>query len=337
MNRAVLFGLLCLLAGVLPRSAFAADPSAIFSQNQGALVFVKVTATRADNSQASETGTGFVVSDAGFILTNNHLFSVLHPGDTALVVFGSMGSRYRPVEELDVIERNPQLDLALLRFKDTSRKRQPVMLGEPEKVLPGHSLYLMGFPEGLDASIATGNLSGLAGPGGTWQTTLPANRGNSGGPVFDADGRVIAVLQADLGPKVSGISFVVPINLARSILLMVPGTSALPSSDVRSVERTTAQRSCRIPENGVERYATEVNLPTTSPERSGGGSQPEWCNTAISLLRAQIPQGEFSVIDSSERSRSGCAPFNCPLYTYSCTVHVKSNPIYAEKISPSCP
>ena len=230
--------LLYFIISCVGEGALAKDPALIFSQNQDALVFIKVTSTRSDTTQASESGTGFIVSETGYIFTNNHLFDVLHAGDTDLIVTAAVGSRYRTLEQLDVIERNPQLDLALLRFKDVSRKRQRVIFGAPENVVPGNLLYLMGFPEGFDAAIAGGNLSSLGGPSGTWQTTLPANRGNSGGPVFDVDGRVVSIVRADLGPGVSGISFVIPINLARSLLGMVPGIATPPPPDIKTADRT---------------------------------------------------------------------------------------------------
>ncbi len=94
---------------------------------------------------------------------------------------------------------------------------------------------------------------------------------------------------------------------------------------------------CRIPANGVESFRRELDVSRQSSEMSGGHSQPEWCTNLIAILRGEFPGGEFSAISSSERSRSGCAPFNCPLYTYSCTVHVKADPIYKEAASPDCP
>lgn len=96
------------------------------------------------------------------------------------------------------------------------------------------------------------------------------------------------------------------------------------------------QKSCRDPSNGIERYNREFDVQRNSPEMSGGHSQPEWCNTMTANLRGEHPLGVFSVLNSSESSRSGCAPFNCPLYTYSCTIHVKTDPIYFDKVSPAC-
>jgi hypothetical protein len=97
------------------------------------------------------------------------------------------------------------------------------------------------------------------------------------------------------------------------------------------------QRECRIPSNGIERYQIDVNVPGNSPEMSGGHTQDEWCNTFKTQLSAQHKGGLFTVIDKSESTRSGCSPLNCTLYTYHCTVNVKSDPIYAYKKSPECP
>jgi hypothetical protein len=95
---------------------------------------------------------------------------------------------------------------------------------------------------------------------------------------------------------------------------------------------------CRIPENGVERFGREFDVSQRSSEMSGGHSQPEWCSSLIAILRGQnVPGSEFTAVGSSESSRSGCAPFNCPLYTYTCTVHVKTDPAYREAASPNCP
>lgn len=97
------------------------------------------------------------------------------------------------------------------------------------------------------------------------------------------------------------------------------------------------QRSCRIPSNGIESYRREFEVRRTSPEMSGGHSQLEWCSDLTATLRGEQPGAAFTVVGRSESSRSGCAPFNCPLYTYSCTLHVKADPIYLEKKSPDCP
>ena len=87
---------------------------------------------------------------------------------------------------------------------------------------------------------------------------------------------------------------------------------------VAQVTTLIEQRACTV----TVAPARSFDVTRTSPEMSGGHTQPEWCSQVIGQLRGEYSAGTFSVLSSSETSRSGCAPFNCPLYTYHCTVHV---------------
>lgn len=98
-----------------------------------------------------------------------------------------------------------------------------------------------------------------------------------------------------------------------------------------------APRSCQIRQNGVDHYTRSFTTTGSSPEMSGGHSPAEWCNTMIGNLRGQHPDGRFTAVGSSESSRSGCAPFNCPLYTYQCSVSVDTEPVFKEATSSLCP
>ena len=100
---------------------------------------------------------------------------------------------------------------------------------------------------------------------------------------------------------------------------------------------TQPPRKCRIRQNGIERYTRQFLVTQSSPEMSGGHSPGEWCNTMIGGLRGQHPDGNFTAVSTSESSRSGCPPFNCPLYRYQCTVSVETDAIYKEEASPLCP
>ena len=96
-------------------------------------------------------------------------------------------------------------------------------------------------------------------------------------------------------------------------------------------------RSCRIPQNGVEKYRTSTVISQQSPEMGGGHNQPEWCSTLVAILRGQYPSGEFTPVSSSEMTRNHCSPFNCPQYIYMCTVRVDVDPVYKLAQSPNCP
>jgi hypothetical protein len=69
----------------------------------------------------------------------------------------------------------------------------------------------------------------------------------------------------------------------------------------------------------------------------GGGYDPNrWCQDYLSILSGQFPDGRFTIISSSERSESKCAPFNCPQYNYACRVRIEADPIFVDMAS-DCP
>jgi hypothetical protein len=119
------------------------------------------------------------------------------------------------------------------------------------------------------------------------------------------------------------------------LLLMEIGAIAISGAAI--MPPAVAQGICRTENNGVERWGREFNTARTSPEMGGGHTQQEWCDTVINIVRGENPKSEITIGGSSETSQNHCAPFNCPQYQYTCTVHVKTDPIYYLKISPECP
>lgn len=95
-------------------------------------------------------------------------------------------------------------------------------------------------------------------------------------------------------------------------------------------------RLCRDRSHGVERYGREFDDYRESGWRGGGYDPDRWCNDVIAILRGQHPEGEFAVVSKGERSESKCSAFNCPQYNYHCTVRVKTDPIYNERVSAAC-
>jgi len=77
----------------------------------------------------------------------------------------------------------------------------------------------------------------------------------------------------------------------------------------------------------VEGYAREFDVTRESPEMGGGHNQSEWCDTLKATLRGEHPGAQFAVVRSGEHTNNHCAPLNCPQYTYTCTIHVKADPI----------
>jgi hypothetical protein len=74
-------------------------------------------------------------------------------------------------------------------------------------------------------------------------------------------------------------------------------------------------------------FGRELDVVKQSPEMGGGHNQGEWCATAITSLRGEHPNAQFSITGMSETSRNHCPPFNCPQYTYICSIRIKADPI----------
>ena len=170
------------------------------------------------------TGTGFVIDDAGHILTNYHVVA-----DATSVSVGFDDNR---VVDARVLGTDATNDLALLQVERDGLKLAPLQLGDSTTMQVGDPVLAIGNPFGLDRTLTTGVVSALqrqiTAPNGftiqhVIQTDAPINPGNSGGPLLDAAGRVIGInSQIITGGSGSngnvGIGFAVPINTAKKLL-----------------------------------------------------------------------------------------------------------------------
>ncbi len=141
-------------------------------------------------------GSGFVISQDGFIVTNNH---VIAGADEILVEFYEGGEL--PAE---VIGTDPNTDLALLKV-ESDEPLAFVPWGDSEVARVGDWVVAMGNPLGQGFSVSSGIISArgraLSGSYDDYiQTDAAINRGNSGGPLFNMDGEVIGVNTAILSP-----------------------------------------------------------------------------------------------------------------------------------------
>jgi serine protease Do len=159
-------------------------------------------------------GSGFIISNDGYIFTNNH---VIEQADKILVKL-STGKEY----EAKVIGRDAKTDIALIKIK--SGESLPVVeLGDSEKLRVGDWVVAIGNPFGLEQTVTAGIVSAKgrvigAGPYDNFiQTDASINPGNSGGPLFNMEGKVIGINTAIVAQG-QGIGFAIPINMAKTIL-----------------------------------------------------------------------------------------------------------------------
>jgi serine protease Do len=163
-------------------------------------------------------GSGFVVSRAGIILTNNHVVA----GADEVWVQLADERRF----DARVVGTDPSTDVAVVKLNHPPSDLRPVQIGNSDQVRVGDYVVAIGNPLGLGQTVTMGIVSaknrGLGGRITQYedfiQTDAAINQGNSGGPLFNFKGEVIGINSAILNPAVAmNIGFAIPINLARQI------------------------------------------------------------------------------------------------------------------------
>ena len=178
----------------------------------------------ADTAEGQATGSGFVVSDDGLIVTNEHVVD----GATQVAVKVGTGADQLAAQVVGV---DASRDLALLKVDGNSAPA--LSFGDSGAVEVGDPVYAIGNPYGLDHTLTTGVVSALgrdlqspdgATISGAIQTDAALNPGNSGGALLDADGKVIGVNaqiatggQSGQGGNV-GIGFAIPAKTVQEFL-----------------------------------------------------------------------------------------------------------------------
>ncbi len=166
--------------------------------------------------QGSALGSGFVISEDGYIVTNNH---VIENADEIMIEFYS--GEDLPAE---LIGTDPNTDIALLKV-DAPEALAFVPFGDSNAMRTGDWVMAMGNPLGQGFSVSSGIVSArereLQGAYDDYiQTDAAINRGNSGGPLFNMDGEVIGVNTAILSPNGGsiGIGFAMSSNVVKRVV-----------------------------------------------------------------------------------------------------------------------
>ncbi len=196
-------------------------------------------------------GSGFVVSAEGTIITNHH---VVKDATSVTVTFDD--GRTLPAK---VIGRDARTDIAVLKV-EAGRKLPFIQMGNSRAVKPGEWVVAMGNPFGLGGTVTAGIVSAVgrdigAGPYDQFiQIDAPINQGNSGGPLFTQDGKVIGMNTAILSPHGGsvGIGFAVPSDLIRTVAAQI-GTNGKVTRGFIGVESQAVAgataRALNLPEN----------------------------------------------------------------------------------------
>jgi serine protease Do len=170
--------------------------------------------------RGAAVGSGFIISSDGYVVTNNH---VVENADSVDVVLND-DQRLKG----KIIGKDPKTDLALIKV-EPKEELTPVTWGDSKAARIGDWVVAIGNPLGLGGTVTAGIISARgrnlrSGPYDDYiQTDAPINRGNSGGPLFDIDGKVIGINTAILSPSGGsiGIGFAIPSSLAQGVILQL--------------------------------------------------------------------------------------------------------------------
>ncbi len=193
-----------------------------------------VVAIRSSNGETGGSGSGVIIDEAGHILTNEHVIS----NAEEITVTLADGRLYHA----DIVGFDAATDLAVISLRNAPDNLSVAALGNSDELQVGQAVTAIGNPLGLSHTMTTGIISALNRPVQTVnaqsstgeaatvltnavQIDAAVNPGNSGGPVFDAQGRVIAIASSiaststlnGSGAGNIGIGFGIPINLAKNI------------------------------------------------------------------------------------------------------------------------
>jgi putative serine protease PepD len=215
-------------------SAGGSSVAAIYKGVAAGVVEVDVTAQTSSGrfggtQQSSGEGSGFVLDQAGHIVTNEHVVA----GATSVTVLFADGTRATAT----VVGADASTDVAVLKVNVAATKLHPLTLDSSASVQVGEGVLAIGSPFGLSGSLTTGIVSALGrtidAPDGTKirgviQTDAAINPGNSGGPLLNADGEVIGV-NAQIESSSNGnegVGFAIPIATVESVAASLIGGTA---------------------------------------------------------------------------------------------------------------
>tara|TARA_Y100000590_G_scaffold115783_1_gene132098 strand:- start:3852 stop:5273 length:1422 start_codon:yes stop_codon:yes gene_type:complete len=168
--------------------------------------------------KATALGSGFIIDKQGIVVTNNHVIQ----GAEDIIVSVNGSTEYKA----KVIGTDPYMDLAVLKI-ESDEKFIPVEFGDSDKARVGDWVVAIGNPFGFGGTVTAGIISsrnrdiGLTRYDDFIQTDASINQGNSGGPLFNLQGKVIGINTAIIAPGSSGsigIGFAIPSNPASKVI-----------------------------------------------------------------------------------------------------------------------
>ena len=231
----------------------------------------------------SVQGSGFVVSPKGYILTNSHVITdagestTVHGADRVYIEFEDLDRAPAKIIGWDVFD-----DVGLVKVDPADHAVKPVPLGDSAAVSVGEPVAAIGSPFGNEDSLGVGvvsathrsidSLTSRYSLVDAIQTDAPINHGNSGGPLFDARGRVIGInaqIRSNSGGA-EGVGFAVPINAAKRSMAQLVATGSVSYAFVGVTTEDLTPALAKHFGYSVEHGAVIATVQENSPASEAG-------------------------------------------------------------------
>jgi hypothetical protein len=230
MSTSITLGAVAVLCSLIASPVSAQDCSRLLRLRQ-TTISIQVDATvEATGAIERSEGTGVIVSESGYVLTNSHIFH-FDPklGEVTInTIKGSVGTASSSGREMTLVGEEIQRDVALLRFRDAGVTYQPARIGISRS---GEAVCAFGYPI-TGFHVTRGTTGFPSGPSEWWTTDIVTNPGESGSPMFDAQGRIVGLRVAGRD-DVKRVYYFVPIHSANNLLRSVPDLPAPASGPWR--------------------------------------------------------------------------------------------------------
>jgi 2-alkenal reductase len=264
------------------------DPAAIYRTRAVGVVtiFALFGEHALQGDGAAAQGSGFVVSPDGYILTNSHVITTAGEtsGDASPEAASEVYVEFYDGERVPgrVIGSDLFNDVGLVKVDPREHPVAPVPLGDSSRVVVGEPVAAIGSPFGNENSISAGivaatersirSLTSQYSLVDAIQTDAPINRGNSGGPLFDARGTVIGInaqIRSESG-NAEGVGFAVPINSAKRSMRQLIETGRVRYAWVGVTTQTVTPRLAERFGYGASRGAAIQEVVDGSPAEEAG-------------------------------------------------------------------
>ena len=240
---------------------------------------ISMFGNRGQTSTASASGSGIIISEDGYILTNNHIVSTsssesyyeVSEATKLTVTLFNDDTEY----EAKIIGTDEQTDLAVIKIDKSGLT--PAELGDSSSVVVGEFAMAIGNPLGMQSSVTSGIISAVnrtvqSTDGNTYnliQTDAAINSGNSGGALVNSEGKVIGINTLKLnGTGVEGMGFAIPIDSAKPIFEQLISTGKVARPYIGLTGRDLTEQTAKA-NNLVEGVYVVSVEPFCAAEKAG--------------------------------------------------------------------